>query len=145
MAGKKEHIGIVLHYDKPEDKKVIDVLNNLPEHETKCSFIRKAIISYGENYGKDFNSTDEKFDAIMEKLDMLLNGSGQKTEERKEVHPSVPTSGTKVSDSPETAPVKIQDADDTTLGEEEKEVSSEEDMDLDDFESYKKSLGDFLG
>ena len=93
---KKEHIGFQLHDDRPIDKRVIDILNSLPERENKCAFIRKAIIFY-DDHKDDFENTpsgdklnDEKLDLILKKLDELKGVTEIQTEREEESHLSQP-------------------------------------------------------
>lgn len=93
---KKEHIGFQLHDERPIDKRVIEILNSLPERENKCSFIRKAIIFY-DDHKDDFNNTpsndklnDEKLDLILKKLDELKGVTEIQTEREEESHLSQP-------------------------------------------------------
>ena len=93
---KKEHIGFQLHDDRPIDKRVIEILNSLPERENKCSFIRKAIIFY-DDHKDDFNNTpsndklnDEKLDLILKKLDEIKGVTEMPIEREGESHPSQP-------------------------------------------------------
>ena len=93
---KKEHIGFQLHDDRPIDKRVIDILNSLPERENKCAFIRKAIIFY-DDHKDDFENTpsgdklnDEKLVLILKKLDELKGVTEIQTEREEESHLSQP-------------------------------------------------------
>ena len=76
MKGNMKHIGFFLDRDKDFDRKCIDILENLPKGENRCSYIRKAIVFYNKYNGKavdkrDTLSQEEKLDLILAKLDGL--------------------------------------------------------------------------
>lgn len=52
MGKQIEHVGFQLHSYRDIDVKCMKILDNLPDHETKCSYIRKAIIYYSDHYSE---------------------------------------------------------------------------------------------
>ena len=160
---KKEHIGFQLHDDRPIDKKVIDILNSLPERENKCAFIRKAIIFY-DDHKDDFENTpsgdklnDEKLDLILKKLDAITGMTEFQTEREEESHPAQPAPESSPSVEPEEEPEEIPEekpekkAKKVEKKEEKKEIKDDDDhlevtADTDvNSEAYMDALGDFLG
>lgn len=144
MAGKVEHIGFQLHSDRPVDKEIMEILGNLPQHETKCSYIRKAIMFYYKNKDKEFSS-DDKIDEILEILKNMSDsavsakdavGPEPKTEE---VVEEKPKKTSKPSSSP--APEKEESKEES---DDKEHLKIDADAELDD-DSFEDALGDFLG
>ena len=71
MKGNKHHIGFWLNREKDEDSRCIDILENLPQHTTACSYIRKAIIFYNQHGGGSSDNTGNK--SVDAKLDLILS------------------------------------------------------------------------
>lgn len=149
MSGNVKHIGFRLNSKRPIDSKCIDILSNLPNGESACSYIRKAIIFYNKNNGtvpETGSDAMDKLDLILSKLDSLgglpnkadtpepeevkkpKNSKKKKNEEIKYVIPED-------LDNKEEEPEEEQE--DNTLS-----VDANSDIDDDNFDEL---MGDFLG
>lgn len=143
MAKKKVHIGFELHEDRPADKKIMGILSNLPQHENKCSFIRKAIIFYSENKDKSFdgNISSEKIDELIDKIDSLITVrgelGGEVVSEREEPSHPAPEPKEEISE-------KAEKPSESTDEEEGEDLKVNADADI-DYDSFEDALGDFLG
>ena len=156
---KKEHIGFQLDQERPIDKKVIDILNSLPQRTKKCAYIRQAIIFYDkykdmtfENGESDDTLNDDRLDLVLRKLDDVISLVGSINESEEESHRSrtAPVSDKKKNpekvqkeekkEEPEDLPV-VEDVENEIEEVEDTSTADEEEFDLD---AYEDSVGDFL-
>jgi len=166
MANRGTHIGFFLSEDRPNDKKIIDVLNSLPPHENKCSYIRKAILFYSRYSEYDFESSSGEFSesSVENKLDEILSllksdktpveprkPSKKKAEKPKEEELEDPKElldelkkeeERKRTSKSSPEPVSEQEVEpETSKKDDELEVDAESDISESDFDSL---MGDFL-
>lgn len=139
------HLGFQLNENRPIDKQVMDILDNLPDGEKKCSFIRKAIIFYNDNKDKSFDNigssdklNDRKLDMILEKLDEVIKAERLPESERESPTSQPSSPPLSKAEEPEAIfteePGKEEDKDHL-------EVSTENNVNSED---YMNALGDFL-
>lgn len=98
MREDGKHLGLFLSKNKPIDKQCLDVLEDIPKGYSITSYIKKAIIFYGENGNKEIVDGD-----VNQKLDEILKIL--KTTPVTVPSP-IPTSDNPQS-SPEPAPVPV--------------------------------------
>lgn len=53
MRDNKSHIGIYLNLDRPDDREIHRILQNIPSYVSKASYIKQAIAFYGKNCGNN--------------------------------------------------------------------------------------------
>lgn len=49
MGDNKSHIGIYLNLDRPDDREIHRILQNIPSYVSKASYIKQAIVFYNKN------------------------------------------------------------------------------------------------
>lgn len=53
MGDNKSHIGIYLNLDRPDDREIHRILQNIPSYVSKASYIKQAIAFYDKNCGNN--------------------------------------------------------------------------------------------
>ena len=53
MGDNKSHIGIYLNLDRPDDREIHRILQNIPSYVSKASYIKQAIAFFDKNCGNN--------------------------------------------------------------------------------------------
>lgn len=78
--GQSSHIGFKLSDEDANDIKISNILNGLPQRESKTGFIKAAIIFYHEHLEKDIKTSDNMMETT-EKINYNIEELSNKIEE----------------------------------------------------------------
>ena len=78
--GQSSHIGFKLSDEDANDIKISNILNGLPQRESKTGFIKAAILFYHEHLEKDIKTSDNMIETT-EKINYNIEELSNKIEE----------------------------------------------------------------